>query len=100
MDDLDIAKFKNDRELLSAAEAGETETVNDLIERGFDVNVKLNNKTPIDLAWEKKNNDVVYVLLKAGSKYPAGFDQKNASENIKIFVKITMDLHDCIRNDN
>lgn len=103
MDDLEIYHFKDERGfnlLMMAAEAGHIEAVNDLILRDFEVNHQVNGETAASLAFAFGHHEIVLTLLKANSLFPYNYNDDFASDDLKSFVEICVDMHDRVKIGN
>lgn len=74
--------------LMLAAEAGNLEVVNELIDLDFKVNLEAENnkKIPIDLAWKHDHHDVVLALLKRLSRQPKDFKANQCTGKLKEYI--------------
>lgn len=102
MNDLEIECFTDKRGYklqFIAAETGKSDTIKELINRGFDFEDKINGKSSAELAFEKKHYDIVLSLLDANFQYPKNYDDDLAPIELKEFTELTNSVHDCIKND-
>lgn len=107
----DIRPHVNDRELrlLLASEGGRIDEVNELIEQGVDVDFmrkttsldgEITRETAASVAFARGHHDVVLTILKANSKYPHNYHDELASEELREFVNLSINLHARIRVGN
>lgn len=69
-----------------AAEAGKNEVVNELLNSGFKVDSEVKGWTAAELAWQNNHQEVLLSLLKADSKYPKTFDNKNLRGLLRLHI--------------
>lgn len=84
--------------LMLAAEAGNIDVVKKLIARGEEVNNEVDGETPISLAFDRGHHEVVVTLLKANSKFPCNFKAKISSDEFKIFLNLSLNMHNFAKN--
>jgi hypothetical protein len=83
-----------------AAEHGDSNAVKFLINSGLNVNVEVNEKKAVDLAWNNQHFEIVLDLLMENSHFPKDFEVGLATKEIQEFVDITGCLHDFILSEN
>jgi hypothetical protein len=54
----------------------------------------------IDYAWGNRDHDIVLELLKANSNYPKDFKASKTTDEVMEFVKISIDMHEAIRQND
>lgn len=81
-----------------AAELGNKKIVEELIKLGFDVNYQVDNIIAADLAWQNRHLDVLMTLLEENSLYPIDFNESNASNEMKSFVRMTHQFLKSVKN--
>lgn len=97
MSDSEISQLKDNRNfniLMLASEAGHIEAVNNLIERGEEVNVEVDSDSAVNLAFSQGHHHIVLALLKANSKFPSNYQQEMASDELKAFVNLSTEIHE------
>lgn len=68
--------------------------INQLLKLPFDINQRsAENQTLADIAWENENCQILLRLLQMNSCYPSDFDPYKASDEIKEFLNISLDMH-------
>ncbi|KAG5668146.1 hypothetical protein PVAND_016098 [Polypedilum vanderplanki] len=98
---IDLCDSSGQNLLLKAVSDGNLQVFNELLKLPFDLDYKLRNgKTAADIAWENKYFEILLQLLKANSNFPVNFDSNEAPEEIKSFLKISLNMHDAIRGNN
>ncbi|XP_070497761.1 uncharacterized protein [Chironomus tepperi] len=87
--------------LLLAAEDGNTEIVEILLQHGMNT-TSLDNKVDAQtLAYKNQHFDVLYLLLQANLKFPDPFDASLCTGKCKEFCDVTEEVHSLIKaNDN
>lgn len=100
---MEINQWADDRKftiLMVAAEAGDVEVVNYLIDRGSNVDCEVNSETPASLAFSNNHHVIVLALLKANSLIPRNYKRDDASDELKAFVDLCEQLHTRIRDNS
>lgn len=82
--------------LMIAAEEGNLTAVNYFINSNISVTWMIKGELAVDFAYKNKNFDIVFALLKANSPFPKDFDANLVSDDLKEFVDLMMNLHECI----
>lgn len=89
--------------LFIAAEAGNTETVKFFMQI-LNLNLIVNDKTAIDLAWENKHYETVVALLKANSRFPSNFKYSKYDPTLPVSLKrfaiTAQKIHGAIQKKN
>jgi hypothetical protein len=80
-----------------AAEAGHTQAVEHLINRGEDLDFDVEGKTAASLAFYNEHDGIVLSLIKNNAKYPRNYNHEDASENLKAFVNLSNEMHEKVR---
>ncbi|KAG5681616.1 hypothetical protein PVAND_011032 [Polypedilum vanderplanki] len=87
--------------LMVAVENENIEILQELLKMPFNINHKSKgDSTAADIAWQKNNQEILLLLLKANSTYPKSFDKNQCIEEVKVFLKINEDMHDAIVQEN
>ncbi|CAG9807112.1 unnamed protein product [Chironomus riparius] len=86
--------------LLLAAENGNSEIVEILLQQGMNTN-SLDNKIDAQtLAYQNQHFDVLCQLLQANLKFPASFDTTLCTGKCKEFCEVTEEVHKLIKADD
>lgn len=102
MSDKDIDTFRDKSGFKlqhSVAGSNNLEALAELIRRGFSFEEEIEGKTPADLAFESNSYEAVLELLKANFKYPRSFNPVTNLTELKDFIKLSIEVNFCIRND-
>lgn len=70
------------------------------IKKEFNVDEKINGQTPIDLAYNIRNFQIILELLNANSTFPREFKHTDVTPELKPFVEMCKSLHDNIKSNN
>lgn len=101
MSDSQIQQFKDSRGfdfLMLASEAGRVDVVQNLIDRGEEVDFEVDGVSAINLA--ENNHEVTLALLKANSKFPLNFQHQNEPDELNSFLDLGCEMHDRVKEMN
>lgn len=100
MDHFALGDSLNFNLLHFAAKIGDSNAVTYLINEDFDVNLSVDGKNAVNLAWINNHQGIVLQLLKANSKFPQNFQlSKVHLTALKNFALITEQLHVFIKDE-
>lgn len=100
MDHFALGDSLNFNLLHFAAKIGDSNALTYLINEDFDVNLSVDGKNAVNLAWINNHQGIVLQLLKANSTFPQNFQlSKVHLTALKNFALITEKLHAFIRDE-
>jgi len=87
---------------MKAIENENIDIVQELLSFPIDINVqhRMTGKRAIDIAWEKRNNEILLVLLNANSVFPDNFYSDEASQDVQDFIQCSTEIHQAIIRNN
>ncbi|KAG5666757.1 hypothetical protein PVAND_014768 [Polypedilum vanderplanki] len=97
--------------LIEAVHKNDLKLVQEILKLPIDVNWKIYKEVKgkvdfdlaIDIAWSRRNFQIVYELLNANSMYPKDFkeeEKEEAFDDIKNFYEISKDMFEAIQSNN
>ncbi|KAG5668085.1 hypothetical protein PVAND_016040 [Polypedilum vanderplanki] len=91
--------------LMKAIENDKFDLFDELMKLPFDLHEKARTiddeeVTAADIVWKKKNKEILLKLLENNSPFPNGFDENEASEDIKEFIKVMNEMHIAVKENN
>jgi len=95
-----LADSRNHNLLLLAAEIGEAEIVESLLNLGMDTELPQQNINAQTLAWNGRHSNVLSVLIQANLTYPESFEISHCSRELQKFYKMCIKLHDAVIANN